>query len=242
MRRLAIVALSALMCVNAFALFSETEPNDTRATADMVLSSNVAPWSDVGVLSLTANDSDFFKIRLNAGDYLTAITFPIQSNYFVPDTVMALFDASGNTAIVWNDDAGDGFGSAIRWQADRTGDYFIAITGYHGTTGRNLLSYYEGASHNEVGAYILTVSVVPVPSLRACWRLASGWRVWSGCAAATASKILFWNALHFRPPIVGGRFCFRQPLRSVRPSESATAPPLWSLCHRAPSGGHPAGW
>jgi hypothetical protein len=76
MRRLVIVALSALMSVNAFALFGETEPNNTRATADVVLSGNIAPWSDVGVLSLTANDSDFFKIRLNAGDWLTAITFP----------------------------------------------------------------------------------------------------------------------------------------------------------------------
>jgi len=164
MKRLAIVALSALMSVNAFALFGETEPNDTRATADMVLSSNVAPWSDVGVLSLTANDSDFFKIRLNAGDWLTAITFPIQSNYFAPDTVMALFDASGNTAIVWNDDAGDGLGSAIRWQADRDGDYYIAITGYHdGISGQDSISYYEGATHGESGSYILTVSVVPVP-------------------------------------------------------------------------------
>jgi hypothetical protein len=163
MRRLAIVALSALMSVNAFALFSETEPNNTRATADMVLYSKGAPWSDVGVLSLTANDSDFFKIRLNAGDWLTAITFPIQSNYFAPDTVMALFDASGNTAIVWNDDAGSGFGSAIRWQADQTGDYYIAITGFHGFDGRDSISYYEGATHSESGSYILTVSVVPVP-------------------------------------------------------------------------------
>jgi hypothetical protein len=162
MKRLAIVALSALMSVNAFALFSETEPNNTRATADMVLYNRVAPWADVGVLTLTPNDSDFFKIRLNAGDWLTAITFPIQSNYFVPDTVMALFDASGNTAIVWNDDAGDGYGSAIRWQADATGDYFIAITGFH-PGAQNSLDYYEGISHNEVGAYILTVSVVPVP-------------------------------------------------------------------------------
>jgi hypothetical protein len=163
MKRLAIVALSALMSVNAFALFSETEPNNTRATADMVLYNRVAPWADVGVLTLTPNDSDFFKIRLNAGDWLTAITFPIQSNYFVPDTVMALFDASGNTAIVWNDDAGDGYGSAIRWQADATGDYFIAITGFH-PGAQNSLDYYEGISHNEVGAYILTVSVVPEPA------------------------------------------------------------------------------
>jgi hypothetical protein len=163
MKRLAIVALSALMSVNAFALFSETEPNNTRATADMVLYNRVAPWADVGVLTLTPNDSDFFKIRLNAGDWLTAITFPIQSNYFVPDTVMALFDASGDTAIVFNDDAGDGYGSAIRWQADATGDYFIAITGFH-PGAQNSLDYYEGISHNEVGAYILTVSVVPEPA------------------------------------------------------------------------------
>jgi hypothetical protein len=162
MKRLVIVALSALMSVNAFALFSETEPNNTRATADAVLFANVAPWSDVGVLSLTANDSDFFKIRLNAGDWLTAITFPTATNYTSPDTVMALFDASGNTAIVFNDDAGSGFGSAIRWQADQTGDYFIAITGYH-SGGQNSISYYEGATHSQSGSYILTVSVVPVP-------------------------------------------------------------------------------
>jgi hypothetical protein len=43
-------------------------------------------------------------------------------------------------------------------------DYFIAITGYHGTTGRNLLSYYEGATHSQSGSYILTVSVVPEPA------------------------------------------------------------------------------
>lgn len=166
MKRLAIVALSALMSVNAFALFSETEPNNTRATADMVLFNRVAPWADVGVLTLTPNDSDFFKIRLNAGDWLTAITFPIGNSNTAPDTVMALFDASGTTALVWNDDAGSisGLGSAIRWQADQTGDYYIAITGFHGSSGQDDISYYEGASHNEVGAYILTVSVVPEPA------------------------------------------------------------------------------
>jgi len=164
MRRLVIVALSALMSVNAFALFSETEPNNTRATADVVLFGRTAPWADVGVLSLTANDSDFFKIYLRAGDLLTAITFPIGVDYNSPDTVIALFDASSNTAIVWNDDAGDGLGSAIRWRADRDGDYYIAITGYRSGGSQNDISYYEGATHSQSGAYILTVSVVPEPA------------------------------------------------------------------------------
>jgi len=164
MRRLVIVALSALMSVNAFALFGEREPNNTRATADVVLQGNIVPWADVGVLSLTANDSDFFKVYLRAGDVLTAITFPIGVDYNSPDTVIALFDASSNTALVSNDDAGNGLGSAIRWRADRDGDYYIAITGFHGFDDQDSISYYEGASHNEVGAYILTVSVVPEPA------------------------------------------------------------------------------
>lgn len=163
MKRLATLALGMAITVNAFALFGETEPNDTRLTADLVLDGRAPAWADVGVITLTPNDTDFFKIRLNVGDYLTAITFPIDTLYLRPDTVMALFDATGTTAIVFNDDAGSGFGSAIRWQATATGDYYIAITGFHGG-GQSSLSYYEGASHSESGNYILTVSVVPEPA------------------------------------------------------------------------------
>jgi hypothetical protein len=170
------LALSALLAVNAFAYFGETEPNNTRANPDVLVfesPSYNAPWSDVGVLSLTANDSDFFKIKLNAGDYLTAITFPIDTLYTAPDTVMALFDDTSTTAIVWDDDAGSGFGSAIRWQATASGYYYLAITGWH-SGAQSSLSYYEGAIHNKTGAYILTLSVVPVPEPASMIALSTG--------------------------------------------------------------------
>ena len=164
MKRLAIVALSALMSVNAFALFGEREPNNTRATADVVLYNNIAPWADVGVLSLTANDSDFFKIRLNAGDFLIAATFPTLNNGQTPNTVMALFDSSGTTALISNDDNGINAGSVITYRAPAAGDYFLAITGFRQGGNQSDISYYENASHSQVGAYILTVSVVPEPA------------------------------------------------------------------------------
>jgi hypothetical protein len=164
MRRLVIVALSALMSVNAFALFFESEPNNTRATANTVLYANVPAWSDVGILSLSANDSDFFKIYLRAGDYLVAATYPLQNNGLTPNTVMALFDDNTMTALISNDDNGINAGSVITYTAPATGNYFLAITGWHGATGQDQLSYYEGATHSQSGGYILTVSVVPEPA------------------------------------------------------------------------------
>jgi hypothetical protein len=165
MRRLAIVALSALMSVNAFAqFFNETEPNNTRAQANTVLYGLALPWTRVGVLNLASNDSDFFQIFLRAGDLLSAITFPTLNNGQTPNTVMALFDASGTTALVFNDDFAVSRGSALVYTATTTGDYFLAITGHRQGGDQSNINYYEGATHSELGPYILTVSVVPEPA------------------------------------------------------------------------------
>ena len=165
MRRLVIVALSALMSVNAFAqFFTESEPNDTRAQANTVLFALAPPWARVGILNLAPNDSDFFLIYMRAGDYLVAATFPILNNGLTPNTVMALFDEDGTTALISNDDNGINAGSVITYIAPATGNYFLAITGYRSGGDQSNINYYEGATHNELGPYILTVSVVPEPA------------------------------------------------------------------------------
>jgi hypothetical protein len=165
MRRLVIVALSALMSVNAFAqLFNESEPNNTRASADLVLSGNIAPWASVGLLNLAPNDSDFFQIYLRAGDYLVAATYPLQNNGLTPNTVMALFDSSGTTALISNDDNGINAGSIITYTVLATGDYYLAITGFRPGGNQSDIRYYENASHTQSGPYMLTVGVVPEPA------------------------------------------------------------------------------
>lgn len=154
-RLLALMGLATLASV-AGAVIVETEPNNTFAQAN-VIARGSAPWADVGVMSLTAGggDVDFFSIRLLQGEFITIITTPIEDPYTDPDTMLALFD-DNQQELAFNDDAGSGFGSAIRWQATYTGTHFIAVTGFGDRQ-------FTG-NHSEDGAYILTVSIVPEPA------------------------------------------------------------------------------
>ncbi|GBC96028.1 hypothetical protein HRbin16_01828 [bacterium HR16] len=163
MKRFVVTVVLAVLAVQAFAGIPDVEPqNNTLAGAAPALN-NPVPWADVGVLRLTPNDSDFIKIWLSAGNYISVMTYPMDS-LTDPDTVIALFDGVNSTALVYNDDAGSGYGSAIRWQAASSAWYYLAITGYHGSTGRDQIAYYEGATHSEDGKYMLTVGVVPEPA------------------------------------------------------------------------------
>lgn len=163
MKRVAAMVVMMVLATQVFAGIPDLEPqNNTLAGAAPALN-NPAPWADVGVLRLTPNDSDFIKIWLNAGNYISVITYPLDS-LTDPDTVIALFDGVNSTALVWNDDAGSGYGSALRWQATSSSWYYLAITGWHGTTGKDQITYYEGVIHSEDGKYMLTVGVVPEPA------------------------------------------------------------------------------
>lgn len=140
----------------AGAVIVETEPNNTFADANAITRGS-APWADVGVMSLTAGggDVDYFSIQLIQGEFITIITTPIEDPYTDPDTMLALFD-NGQNELAFNDDAGSGFGSAIRWQATYTGLHYIAVTGFYDRD-------FSG-DHEEDGPYILTVSIVPEPA------------------------------------------------------------------------------
>lgn len=154
-RLLTILGLVTLASV-AGAVIVETEPNNTFGTAN-VITRGPSPWADVGVMSLTAGggDVDFFSINLFEGEFITIITTPIEDPYSDPDTILGLFDNSQNP-LEFNDDAGSGFGSAIRWQAEYTGVHYIAVSGFGDDD-------FVG-DHSEDGAYILTVSTVPEPA------------------------------------------------------------------------------
>jgi hypothetical protein len=62
-KRLAGLALGALLAVNAFAFFGETEPNNTRATPD-VLGVRRGEWLHRSVVGCRRAESDRQRLRL----------------------------------------------------------------------------------------------------------------------------------------------------------------------------------
>ncbi|GIK31686.1 MAG: PEP-CTERM sorting domain-containing protein [Armatimonadetes bacterium] len=156
MKKVVFGVLALASAAISQAIIIESEPNNTPLTANAI-SRGAAPWSDVGVMSLAdgGGDVDYFSITLFAGEVFTAITTPLEVTFTVPDTMMHLLDSSFSE-LVFNDDAGAGFGSAIRYAVTSSGTYYIGITGYGDRS-------FVG-SHGEEGDYALTVSVVPEPA------------------------------------------------------------------------------
>lgn len=146
-------AISALTAANAVQF--EIESNNTVPSAQ-IISRSSGIWADVLFANLVPGDLDFFKIYLDAGETLTAITTPLSGPSFQnPDTFMRIATGTGTT-IFENDDSGSGFGSAGQYQAVTSGFYIVAITGVDDPT-------FIGA-HTEDGDYLMTVSVVPEPA------------------------------------------------------------------------------
>lgn len=163
-KTLSAVAILAIAS-NAFAVFNESEPNDTTGTADPIALTCNPPSADIGFGELTAAGApgqDIYSVFIPSGCILTAITTPYSVNFSVPDTLLAVLDPGG-ALIIENDDAGtDGVGgggvgpvrgSAVRYQNTGPGaTYFLRVRGF------------VGGPQPGVGNYALTVSMFPEPA------------------------------------------------------------------------------
>lgn len=162
MKKIYALIAATLVTTSSFAVLFETESNNTFGLANMI-TRGAAPWADVGFMSLEAGggDVDFFKIHLDAGETITAITTPMDVEFDDPDTMMALYDPTF-AEMDFNDDS-NGFGSAVRGTATMTGDHYLAITGFG--------DFDFVGDHVQDGSYVLTVSVVPEPATMAALAL-----------------------------------------------------------------------
>lgn len=111
--------------------------------------------SKLGRAQLDFGASVFLRVTLNTGDVLSAMTSALDIPFTDPDTFLSVVDSNG-IPLVGNDNAGGGAGggspqqgSAVRFQADAAGTYFLQVTGGG-----------EGSSGNA----LLLASVVAVPA------------------------------------------------------------------------------
>ena len=151
----------------ASAVIVDAEPNNGPTFASTINRTGSGLFADIGNANLELQGSDWFKIRLNENDIITAITTPLEAN-FSPDTIMALIDPFGTSVLISSDDdgtdIGDEHGSALRFQVPTTGDYFLAVAGYNSTYSDDEIEAYAGVTDSDqVGRYTLLVGVTPVP-------------------------------------------------------------------------------
>jgi len=178
MRKLIFAIL--LMLFSASPVWASTiadveDANDAVATAPIQIAPEPDPNAHVGVLHLGIGDVDFVGLGpLAVGDVLTAVSTPLESDFYSPDTVLGVFDAAGHRLKFNDDSPGVGFGSALSFEVSAEEVYFLAISGYGDPT-------FQGF-HGESGDYALTVSVLPAPSSNAP----------PDCSAASAAPDGLW--------------------------------------------------
>jgi hypothetical protein len=139
--------------------FVDTESNDTAGTAQAV--SITAGEAKLGFGFVGADDQDFFRINVNAGDIVSAFTIPTNdptTDFSAVDTLLDVRDSSG-AIIITNDDAGDDAiglnevgptrGSTIRYQATSSGSIILSVRGFNSAS---------------VGSYALVMSICPIPA------------------------------------------------------------------------------
>lgn len=171
--------------------FTDTDPaNQTVVGADLIPVTRGT--ARVAVAELTAGDVDFFRMELQAGDVLSAMTAPLSdlgASFGKPDTRIGLFHSSGVNLLVANKDAGGYSLTLIGLVDPETGEIIViaspdlssdspfrefvglgsALRAYIPADGDYYLAVtgafddsFAGA-HQEIGNYALLVGVAAVP-------------------------------------------------------------------------------
>ncbi|HEY9818745.1 MAG TPA: PPC domain-containing protein, partial [Candidatus Obscuribacterales bacterium] len=143
------------------------EQNDliTQGILTGLSSSNPGQVQFTGVIGDSPNviptfDRDFFHVRLDAGDVLTVDIDAFAQGTWL-DSVVRVFDASGNEVAFSDDAAAPGetlsYDPYLQFTAGQTGNYYIGISGY-GNALYDPFDPFSGAS-GSTGEYTLTIDV-----------------------------------------------------------------------------------
>lgn len=116
------------LTARAAAAVTETEPNDTVATADSAALGDRA----TGVVN-PAGDADTWFLDLNAGQFLSVDVDASQAGSAL-DPTLALLAPDGRTLLAFNDDF-DGLDSRISFRVPASGRYAVMIRAFGGAGG-----------------------------------------------------------------------------------------------------------
>jgi len=167
MEKLAVLIATVSLAGTAYAgsFFSESESNNTLATANDLGSFNTANDSVVVDGVLGASDVDWFSFTLDADADLAFF-----SAFGLGNGIMQIV-AAGGDVIAFSDDEGAGAMPALQIENLAAGTYYIGFSGF-GDVGSSSIGTDEladglqdtGAGHGEEIAYKLSVGfTIPAP-------------------------------------------------------------------------------
>jgi len=147
--------------------FSESESNNTLATANDLGTYGVPGGSLLITGSITDSDVDWYEFSLSTTSSLTV--FAGFSTTSGADGILQVVNSSG-VVIDFDDDSGVGLMPALQIESLAAGTYYFAMSGF-GDVGVGSIGTTDLAdgSHTEIFDYKLAVgfSIVPAPSAMA---------------------------------------------------------------------------
>ncbi len=169
------------LTASALAIAGGEVPGDTTSTENLWVPGFIDNQIDSGI------DEDWFSIRLNQG---SKYNFDLYSNDGVLDGILQIFDANGLPVY---DQYGNGYADngwyagdaeSLHFTAPTTGDYFIQVSGFGGTTG----SYSLYAAEAWDG-YLTVTSYDDIK-----WEVIDWWS-WDDATWAAYSDLVAWSAV-----------------------------------------------